>query len=161
MIPTPAPFRSVLQSLPCDSQFHWPRTKIVTVPSPLSTALPLIVPRIGLPASASAPATRKISPPASAAKPTVKFRRRRLRPFERLMRPPSFPLCGTALPSAGPPVRTSVPLIGTAIRARTQAIGGKGTVRGGPEAAPEIVLAGRLRLLVRDDLRLLRLLLDL
>ena len=38
MIPAPVAARSSLQSLLCDSQFHWPRTEIVTV-VPLSTAV--------------------------------------------------------------------------------------------------------------------------
>src|SRR5262249_27211395 len=56
-IARPAATRSELQSVLCESQFHWPRTYTVTVPSPLSTASARIVFRIGLPASASAFAT--------------------------------------------------------------------------------------------------------
>jgi hypothetical protein len=56
--PTPVAARSKLQSLLCESQFHWPRTYTVT-PEPLAsgTIVPLIVPRIGLPASPNALAT--------------------------------------------------------------------------------------------------------
>jgi len=52
IMPTPVAARSKLQSELCESQFHWPRTKTVTVPSALGWMLPWIVPRIGFPASA-------------------------------------------------------------------------------------------------------------
>ena len=52
IMPTPVAARSKLQSELCESQFHSPRTKTVTVPSALGWMLPWIVPRIGFPASA-------------------------------------------------------------------------------------------------------------
>src|SRR5436309_8626551 len=54
MMPTPVAARSKLQSELCESQFHWPRTNTVTVPSTLGWMLPLIVPRLRFPASALA-----------------------------------------------------------------------------------------------------------
>src|ERR1041385_2111396 len=61
MIAAPVAARSKLQSDPWVCQFHWPLTEIVTVPLPLSIAVALIVPRIGLLASPNAPATRNVT----------------------------------------------------------------------------------------------------
>src|ERR1041385_9045839 len=66
MIAAPVAARSKLQSDPWVCQFHWPLTEIVTVPLPLSIAVALIVPRIGLLASPNAPATRNVTAAAPA-----------------------------------------------------------------------------------------------
>src|SRR5881392_723524 len=74
IMPTPVAARSKLQSELCESQFHWPRTDTVTVPSALGWISPWIVPRIGFPASAlaalgddRAAMVKSIAPPARSA----------------------------------------------------------------------------------------------
>jgi hypothetical protein len=74
-IPTPVPARSALQSALWESQFHSPLTEIVTVPSPLSTVVALIVPVMGLPASADAFAAHQSAAPMSTSRNAAAVRR--------------------------------------------------------------------------------------
>src|SRR5213593_3005265 len=62
---------------------------MVTVPLPLSIAVALIVPRIGLPASAKAPETMNTIAPTSARSPTTLVRRRMDAPTNALINCPS------------------------------------------------------------------------
>src|SRR3954451_21288324 len=98
MTATPVAARSALQSVVCDSQFHWPGTYTVTVPSPLSTLEALIVPRIGLPASANALAAVIIRAQATARVAAVAARVRQFRARSALIvRPPVLSAVGPDL----------------------------------------------------------------
>src|SRR5947207_2923132 len=86
IMPTPVAARSKLQSELCESQFHWPRTKTVTVPSGLGWRLPWIVVRIGFPASARAvPGADQTAPVTSSAPPAKSATRRRTVPRKPLV----------------------------------------------------------------------------
>src|SRR5437867_2908057 len=86
IMPTPVAARSKLQSELCESQFHWPRTKTVTVPSGLGWRLPWIVPRIGFPASARAvPGPDQTALVTSSAPPAKSATRRRTVPRKPLV----------------------------------------------------------------------------